>query len=73
MGKRVLAGEGCRSILGVDFVQLVLLTALMSIRGGEGVVLLVSFDFPMPRKILIVSYRVGDMDERWADFAWLSW
>lgn len=37
------------------------------------VVLLVSFDFPVPLKILIVSYRERDMDERWADFAWLSW
>lgn len=32
-----------------------------------------SFDFPLPLKILIVSYRVEDKDERWEDFAWRSW
>lgn len=55
------------------FSSVVLPTALMSISDGEEAVLLVSFDFPFPLKILIVSYRVGDVDERWADFAWRSW
>lgn len=48
----VLVQEKC-SIVGMDFVQLVFLTALMSISDGKEAVLLVSFDFPFPLKILI--------------------
>lgn len=73
LGEQAAGQEGCRSICGMGLVQWVLLMVLMPIGGGEGVVLLVSFDFPVPLKILIVSYRVEDMDERWADFSWLSW
>lgn len=56
----------------VDFVQLVLLTPLMSISDGDAV-LPVSFDFLFPLTTLIASYRAGDVDKRWADFAWRSW
>ena len=48
-GDKCLVPERC-SIVGVDFVQLEFLTALMSVSVGEDAVLLVSFDFPFPLK-----------------------
>lgn len=69
----MLVQEGYRSILEMNFIQMVLLTALMSISDGKVAVLLVSFDIPFPQKILIASWKVGDVEEKWADFAWHSW
>lgn len=66
----MLVQEGYRSILEMNFIQMVLLTTLLSISDGKDAVLLVSFDFPFPQKILIVSYSTGDANEKWADFAW---
>lgn len=69
----LLVQERCKSIFRIELVQLVLLTLLIPISNGEETVILVFFAFPFPLKILIVSYRVGDVDKKWADFAWGSW
>lgn len=66
----MLVQEGCGNVSGMDFCSVRVSDSLCPSVMLEEAIFLVFFDFHFPLKILIfLSYRVGDVGERWADFA----